>query len=272
MAWVDVSHAQLTIRPSDEVQIVPKVGLAGYKGDLRNDFLPGRSNLSFGLDIGYDFSNGFGVILGGTYANYPAIGSLGTVRFLVRRTFGFSTARLAPYIQLGGHASGGDDPAGAFALAAGPALGAGFDLALADGKSFFVEVNSDLAFPDDALDARAGDDDFGFDFLNTFRVGFRVTLKRTFLPVNVFEITCTPQEVTTGQPVDFFADVNPEATKPITYRWDFGDGNTASNPETTHAYADSGRYIVSFTATNAGGQDRETCIITVDSPDPDPDL
>ena len=52
----------------------------------------------------------------------------------------------------------------------------------------------------------------------------------------------------------------------ITYRWDFGDGNTADTMNATHQYADPGAYTVTLTVTDlAGNDDSDTLKIFVDT-------
>jgi PKD repeat protein len=50
---------------------------------------------------------------------------------------------------------------------------------------------------------------------------------------------------------------------PVSWTWDFGDGNTASDQNPTHTFTDPGTYTVELTATNVDGSDSETMIITV---------
>lgn len=43
------------------------------------------------------------------------------------------------------------------------------------------------------------------------------------------------------------------STDATTYMWDFGDGNTSTEENPLHVYAESGNYIITFTATGEGG-------------------
>ncbi len=74
--------------------------------------------------------------------------------------------------------------------------------------------------------------------------------------------TWSPTSPTPNQQVDFSTDtttcyaVGGTPTACASYGWDFGDGSApVAGPETTqaHAYADTGNYSVSFTATDADG-------------------
>lgn len=52
-----------------------------------------------------------------------------------------------------------------------------------------------------------------------------------------------------------------------TYSWDFGDGNTASGPTTSHSYAAAGDYTVALTVTdNDGATDSQSQVVTVTAP------
>ena len=54
----------------------------------------------------------------------------------------------------------------------------------------------------------------------------------------------------------------------LTYSWDFGDGNTSSDPNPIHTYTTAGNYSVSQTVLNAGGSDAASVDISVDTPPP----
>ena len=60
--------------------------------------------------------------------------------------------------------------------------------------------------------------------------------------------------------VDFFFSVDvytvtftSQATNADTYAWDFGDGNTSTEPNPVHTYASVGEYMVTLTATGKDG-------------------
>ena len=67
--------------------------------------------------------------------------------------------------------------------------------------------------------------------------------------------------ITASKPTVSICDENPSVTfsantrgsVPLTYSWDFGDGNTSSEAEPSHAYAEPGTYEVTLTLTNVGG-------------------
>lgn len=63
-----------------------------------------------------------------------------------------------------------------------------------------------------------------------------------------------------------FTDLSTNA--PISWSWDFGDGQTSTQQNPSHQYAASGAYTVALTATNANGSDVEskTDYVTVQVP------
>jgi PKD repeat protein len=92
-----------------------------------------------------------------------------------------------------------------------------------------------------------------------------------FAPVSTVPVTFTvwaPAEVVdvsyvaTYLVVDFDALV--AGDEPLTFAWDFGDGNTSDLEDPTHTYAAGGCYDVVFTATNTCASDvwsDEVCVV-----------
>jgi PKD repeat protein len=62
-----------------------------------------------------------------------------------------------------------------------------------------------------------------------------------------------------------FTNTSENATS---YSWDFGDGNSSTQVNPTHSYANSGMYNVQLTATGEGGTNTSGSTITVTSPPP----
>ena len=81
-------------------------------------------------------------------------------------------------------------------------------------------------------------------------------------PVATF--TADKTIVTEGETVRF---TDQTINTPISWSWDFGDGNTSSSQNPSHAYSPAGSYTVSLTVTNCYGSDTETKTdyITVES-------
>lgn len=76
-------------------------------------------------------------------------------------------------------------------------------------------------------------------------------------PLDKLSLDYRPFFVADGEPTDFFATWGPfNATRPITYTWDFGDGtppfNTLSST-TVHPFVGYGQYMVVVSATNGYG-------------------
>lgn len=72
-------------------------------------------------------------------------------------------------------------------------------------------------------------------------------------PVADFSVSVTAAY--TGEDITF-TDLSTE--DPTSWAWDFGDGNSSTDQNPTHTYADAGVYTVILTATNEFGSDTET--------------
>jgi PKD repeat protein len=59
-----------------------------------------------------------------------------------------------------------------------------------------------------------------------------------------------------GEEIEFFADARTDQDEPLTYAWDFGDGASAAVITATHSYATPGRYEVTLTVGDSGGNSR----------------
>ncbi|HYG74204.1 MAG TPA: LamG-like jellyroll fold domain-containing protein [Planctomycetota bacterium] len=63
----------------------------------------------------------------------------------------------------------------------------------------------------------------------------------------------TPIRVRPGDPVAYSAEGSDAEGDLLTFAWSFGDGQSASDPQTVHAYAAAGTYSVTATASDAAG-------------------
>jgi uncharacterized protein (TIGR02145 family) len=72
-------------------------------------------------------------------------------------------------------------------------------------------------------------------------------------PVAAF--TATPTTITAGQSVQF---TDQSTNTPTDWIWDFGDGNTSTLQNPSHAYSTVGTYSIILTTTNTFGSDDET--------------
>jgi outer membrane protein OmpA-like peptidoglycan-associated protein len=288
-----------SLRPTDTFFIKPKVGIAYYLGDNEQSpfnfnfdayEIDGKLPYSVAGELGYQFSVPFSVSAAFQYGNYPVITQFGeqtsgsieddattrsSVQLFATLKAANARTRVAPYVHLGANYSfgdvtqqgGGEESESSF----GPLVGIGLDFAINDRTSFFIEHMSSFTLDDEAMDANDGTGDGegmfeggfgGTDMLNALTLGLTINFKSAFTPVEVLSIDC-PQTLVTGEEGAFSAMVNDDASVPLEYRWDFGDGATADAIAGSHSYAQDGTYTVTFTATNEGSTDTETCSVRV---------
>jgi len=81
-------------------------------------------------------------------------------------------------------------------------------------------------------------------------------------PVAAFSYS--PKSPWVGQKVSFTNKST--GTEPLSYEWDFGDGDTSTETNPRHVYVKPGTYEVRLTATNPWGSDTATAKITVSQP------
>ncbi len=291
------------VRPEDTFFIKPRIGVSSYLGD--NDKSPVNFNLdmykvdgkfpyNIAIEWGYQFSVPFSISLAYQLGDYPVITQFpagdppppaargvddveddptkrSSIQLFGRYTVANARTKVAPYIDFGLAYSFGDalqqnlttqESASAF----GPLLGVGLDIAISDQTSFFIEAVSGIHFGDTELDANE-DNGFGStDLLTGLGIGLKINFKSAFTPVVVGSVNC-PAQLTVGQSGTFTASANDDvASQPVEYRWDFGDGTTATGLSASHSYAQAGPYTATFTATNRGSTDAGTCTVRVIAP------
>ena len=288
-----------------------RLGLNFYGGD--RDINPGDEfqkyveniGLSFGLELGYSFTNRFSLSLhhlSGVYPRIedveddlgvpfaqPAYGALDqstTSKWrhhfsLLGRGHVLPNKRVSPYGQMGFNFSFGkiNDRT---ETGIGPIVGVGLDFAVSDRIGLFLELDGILIFDDEALDladtrskgtpdAPRGIDASDFDAFSFVGFGLRINARSPFVPV---EVTCAPQETLTlipGETGRFAADYNDDATEPVTIQWDLGDGTLASETLLIeHSYANPGatarNYTVTVTASNSKSTSTAVCPVLVLAP------
>lgn len=262
---------------------------------------------SLGLDLGYNKRLGFingGVALsyiGGSYELINANALSGQQpggpvvdegssdwrhTLTLDAMIGFAPqATINPYLVLGlggtyggiyaEGTEGGDDTD--FETVFTPKAGIGVDFALGRRVGLFLEVTSLGTFPDENIDLADGLEDEeddpiigGFDVLAFYGGGLRYNFNDPFTPVEVLALDC-PATMVATEASTFTATVNEdEATKPIEYRWEFGDGSTATGLMASQTYQQEGNYTVTFTATNGpNAVSSQTCAVAVE-PAPQP--
>lgn len=279
---VSTAQAQ-TIRPGPTFFIGLRGGATAYGGDI--DGTSGDSETGWlfdplgwavGGELGYQFNRPLAFSLGLLYGNYPSFDDFqleGSDAFQLQGLFRympFPSARLTPYILLGGSAVWGQgfhNPLAGEAsktMGWGPTLGLGLDWLIARQLSLFLEGQTTFVFPDEAADGTDPEnfgDNADFDNLNFYGGGFRFYFRPGGIAVSA-TIDCAT-DLNVGEQGTFTAFANEDATEPIDYMWDFGDGSTGSGMTTSHAYSAEGTYTVTLTADGPVNTDTETCLVTV---------
>lgn len=286
------SQAQ-SLRPEDSFYIKPRVGIAWYLSDterspinfnMDNWTVDGEPPpLAGGLEFGYQYSQSASVSLGWQITNHPLAlfypeedpptgadpaGWYNSAQLLFR--FAAPTS-VAPFVAIGGHVTDGQD--GRTSLTYGPSVGLGLDFVVSDRMSLVFENLANLTFPDDGFDnwdEDAEDDGFlPFDIVNSLTLGLKINFRSAFTPVEVLAVDCPAGALETGEAATFTASVNADATQPVSIRWDFGDGTTATGMTARHSWSTPGTYNVTTTASNERASDSESCTVTVEAP-PEP--
>ena len=288
-------------RPSNTLYIGVRGGATAYGGELDGTGTgPGGADesslgwlfrdLGFGGggEIGYQFTQGFSFGVGflfGQYTNLdrpdvrnPITGAVGVLntstsvsqiqglfRLILIPSWGIS-----PYIQFGGVVARGqgEDASGSGIIGYGPHLGGGLDIKLGRQASLFLEASGVWIFPDDAVDNSdpsasnlPWQDDSEHDDLMLYGGGLRYFFRAPGNRVNV-SVDCS-SELNVGQPGSFTASSNADATGPISYAWNFGEGTSATGMTVSHAFSAPGSYTVSVTADGPYNSDTDTCLVNV---------
>ena len=280
------------VRSEELFYVKPSVGITLLLADKDttpfNAFDEGTP-LALGLEVGYQFSPTYTLGFNYQYGDYPEINQFNenvdtddteTVRhsfmLVARYLFGGDTNRLAPYIQAGLQYTHGNTLrcgppctrttgfAEGTTRAFGPLIGVGLDYAATERFPLQFGLNSNLTFPDDAADGWTDNNNFGpADFLNQLTLGFKFNLGSNPIPPMVMAFN-GPNRLVTGEAGSFTGSCNADATEPVTYSIDFGDGTVVSDPSASHTYANAGTYTVTFTCTNEAGTDTRTMSVSVD--------
>ena len=287
------ADAQSRFRADKTVYIKARVGQGFYMGtrdgnvdSSLNDYFS-DADLMFGGELGLQLNSAFGLGLSVNSSDYLKLGdetivpSVDPAGISGRRTSvhlqgtlrALDKKRISPYLMLGVGATFGsvNDDIGS-KTGFGPIVGGGIDFAITDQFGFFVETASSYVFADDAVDGRddpessATDERTGsYDVLAYGAAGLRFNFSKPFRPVMV--VTATgPSELLTNEDGTFEASINADATQPVTYTWDFGDGTTASGLVATHNYAEEGTYTATFTARNKRSSDSRTMTVNAVRP------
>lgn len=271
-------------RPDGAFYLRPQLGLNTYSGDRTDRFLSGAPGPGTALEAGY--TRRLGALSGdlGLYflaGRYPSVRSteepaptpvrkeLEVWRFTLSPIgrIGFAPeARLNPYVQLGTGLTGGVVD-GDFKVAFSPLGGFGLDYALTSQVGLFAEATGILSLPDERLDRASGIDGQSGDWFGFVSGGVRIGFNDPFTPVRVLDVN-GPTRLTTGEQAIFAATANEdEATGTVTYRWDFGDGQTAEGPTASHRFDAPGNYTITLTSSNRGSTDSQLLTVAVSAPE-----
>lgn len=264
---VHSSFAQL-IRPEKTFFIRPSFGFVNYIGD--NNIALSALGIKGQFEAGYQITSVLSLSALYNYGEYTEslrpdpmtglmrVGSstqLHNIQTLLRYTLGKPTAEVAPYLHVGGGVAFGgnhlDDMPGW-----GPVAGLGMDVLISPMTSFFVEANTQFTLPDDAIDGPDRGLFAEHDLLNRVSLGIRVNFKRkAFIPVEITNLN-TPTTLEVGELGTFVAEGTiSEASEPVYYSWDFGDGVTSPLLRASHSFDEPGRYTVTFDARNDQSSD-----------------
>jgi outer membrane protein OmpA-like peptidoglycan-associated protein len=230
-------------------------------------------------EVGYHFSPSASVGLGYQFGQYPFVhgrpltvrddfpgagGDLGTIRHTVQLLGRYMVKAeawtLSPYFDTGLNLSFGGRN-----TAVGPLAGIGLDVSVSGRTSLFLESRINITFSDKAIDGVEGGEQP--DALSALpSLGLKYTFSEPAVPPRVIALD-GPAEVQVGESAAFTARINEtEATRPLTYQWNFGDGGSGSGLTASHTYEQSGTYDVVFTARNDAGTARDSLSVEVLSP------
>ena len=284
LSLVPTVHAQL-VRPSNTLFLRPSFGFVNYLGDNNDNLL--ELGVKGQFEVGYQFTPHIGVSALYNYGEYtdvlrPNINTglarstnntrLSNAQLLARYTIGRPTWEVAPYIHAGaGVAFGGDHPNDEAAW--GPVAGAGLDIMVTPNISFFFETTYNFASPDEAIDGPNRGLFADFDLLTRYSLGLSVNFSRNrFIPVDIYDIDA-PTTLVVDEPGTFAARGNmTQASDPVTYLWDFGDGSVAPLLRATHSFDTPGTYTVTFQADNEESSDFQTKTVIVVPKDEAPEI
>lgn len=295
------------VRPSNSIYVLLRGGLSGYYGDIDGDpdGDPDTAELQLtagfkdpgwaaGGELGYLFNENLSFGLGFLYQtdrdlNDDLIGFVnpatqGDEAWQIQGLFRylpFDGARISPFIELGGALVNGQGqeeernstPAGDDVYGYGPVFGLGFDIALTPQFSLFLAGQSTLVFPDvaaDGADASAFNvdaDNSDFDVLAHLGGGLKFAFRPPYVAAEIESLQC-PAQLVAGESGSFMVMTNEDATTPVETSWQWGDGATGSGMTASHAFSAPGTYTVTAMVMNQGGEDSESCLVTVVQPAP----
>ena len=294
------------VRPTNTLYVLLRGGAAGYYGDVDGDpdGNPDDAEIQLtagfkdpgwaaGGELGYLFNENLSFGIAGLFLKDRDLGEIDGVVGAdsdqatqvqgIFRYMPFDAARISPFIELGGALVLGNgeelgrnpdtpnDDSRVYGY--GPVLGLGFDIALSPQFSVFLAGQSTLVFPDVATDnfdrSAFGftNDNSDFDVLAHLGGGLKYAFRPPYVAAEIESLEC-PAQLVAGESGSFMAMTNEDATMPVEYSWQWGDGTTGSGMTASHAFSAPGTYTVTSMVMNQGGEDSESCLVTVVQPEP----
>jgi len=295
------------VRPTNTIFVSLELGAVAYGGELdgtgtdpvtgnRDNYGWLLSNLGAGLgaEAGYQFSEQWSAALGlhlGFYPNLdrsdasnPFTGVVGqqlNEGTAVSQFFGLirfspvSFGKVSPYAQAGvvlALGQGREPVTDSRIVGFGPQLGIGAEFSFRDQIGFFLEVTGSTISPDGAVDnsnpsenSLPWADNADYDATMQYAAGIRYYLRKGGSRVSV-QASC-PSSLFEGEAGAFTAMSNPDATTPLFYTWNFGDGSSAAGMTSEHAFGAPGTYTVSLAADGPLNEDTASCLVLVVEPD-----
>lgn len=86
-------------------------------------------------------------------------------------------------------------------------------------------------------------------------------------PASITSVNANPNPVDEGESVRFTSNV--QGDSPLSYTWNFGDGQSASGSSATHTYDEPGQYTARLEASNEVGEDTRSVTIRVNQAVPE---
>lgn len=257
-------------RPSAHIGLSPglhlsgQVGVSAYGGDL-DDILHGdeTGTAYIGGELIWQPSVFVSAGIGLRDGSFPMLTGFGRDRRRLQSTTLLLRlhplgGNLSPYAVIGGHrTTGGSEPA------LGPVGGMGITLSLNRSIHLFGETTLMLAAPDRSVDAV--DADNPFDQLGFASFGIRIANPgvRYAKAVELSGID-NPGTIEQGEEAEFEAHIEPRASLPIVYIWEFAPDDMLYGPTIRRTFTSPGLHNVRLIAWNAGGSDtRETDILVL---------
>ena len=94
------------------------------------------------------------------------------------------------------------------------------------------------------------------------RDSLSVTVTSPPRPARILSVNAEPNPAQEGEIVRFESEV--DGASPLTFEWNFGNGETGFGASPTHTYEEPGEYTVQLTASNEDGEDQASLTVQVE--------